>query len=481
MAAADQEARNVAILVAGQVDDGQLGEVVDDLEPRRHAAPGCSPPTGAARVRRAAPPRPRGAPRPGRRGDHGRRRRRRPGADAGRHRRRDRSGPRAASTPDALRSGVAAGLARHRRPRPRADGGWPAPSPRWLGRRISEPLLDVAEVAHQLRAGDLSARAEVRRHRGDRGAGPRPQRPGGAHQRAAGRRAGRGRRPLAPAAHAGHRAAARRRGGRRTPSSAGGSASTSACSSAASTRSCTRPAGPSGRDLREACDAAEVVAGAGRVLAGAGRGPGPAVDRRAARAGDAGAARRRRPGRRGRRAGRQRLRAHARADRLRGPAAPARRQVPLVVDRRGSRSGSVGARRRPGPPGLGLDIARRTAVACGGSLTFGAGPAGDPVELTLPMLARLSPRQWWLRVRVCVPVRCVVPVCVPVCESSSSPPCRRRRHRRRHRGRRPRVSPPCRPRRSTGGPGSGWRGSRARHRGGRPAYCPGRRRCGPRR
>lgn len=30
-----------------------------------------------------------------------------------------------------------------------------------LGRRISEPLLDVAEVAHRLRAGDLSARAEV--------------------------------------------------------------------------------------------------------------------------------------------------------------------------------------------------------------------------------------------------------------------------------------------------------------------------------
>ena len=30
-----------------------------------------------------------------------------------------------------------------------------------LGRRISEPLLDVAEVAHRLREGDLSARAEV--------------------------------------------------------------------------------------------------------------------------------------------------------------------------------------------------------------------------------------------------------------------------------------------------------------------------------
>lgn len=33
---------------------------------------------------------------------------------------------------------------------------------RQLGRRISEPLHDVAETAHQLRGGDLSARAEVR-------------------------------------------------------------------------------------------------------------------------------------------------------------------------------------------------------------------------------------------------------------------------------------------------------------------------------
>ncbi len=32
----------------------------------------------------------------------------------------------------------------------------------WLGRRISQPLLGVAGVAHQLREGDLSARAEVR-------------------------------------------------------------------------------------------------------------------------------------------------------------------------------------------------------------------------------------------------------------------------------------------------------------------------------
>ncbi|WP_432476279.1 ATP-binding protein [Nocardioides sp. GXQ0305] len=32
----------------------------------------------------------------------------------------------------------------------------------WLGRRISEPLLDVAGVAHQLREGDLAARADVR-------------------------------------------------------------------------------------------------------------------------------------------------------------------------------------------------------------------------------------------------------------------------------------------------------------------------------
>ena len=31
-----------------------------------------------------------------------------------------------------------------------------------LGRRISEPLMDVADVAHQLRGGDLTARADVR-------------------------------------------------------------------------------------------------------------------------------------------------------------------------------------------------------------------------------------------------------------------------------------------------------------------------------
>ena len=31
----------------------------------------------------------------------------------------------------------------------------------WLGRRVSEPLREVAEVAHRLREGDLSARAEV--------------------------------------------------------------------------------------------------------------------------------------------------------------------------------------------------------------------------------------------------------------------------------------------------------------------------------
>ncbi|MGD9957979.1 sensor histidine kinase [Nocardioides sp.] len=32
----------------------------------------------------------------------------------------------------------------------------------WLGRRVSEPLREVAGVAHQLREGDLAARAEVR-------------------------------------------------------------------------------------------------------------------------------------------------------------------------------------------------------------------------------------------------------------------------------------------------------------------------------
>ena len=33
---------------------------------------------------------------------------------------------------------------------------------RQLGRRISEPLREVAQTAHQLREGDLTARADVR-------------------------------------------------------------------------------------------------------------------------------------------------------------------------------------------------------------------------------------------------------------------------------------------------------------------------------
>ena len=50
--------------------------------------------------------------------------------------------------------------------------------------------------------------------------------------------------------------------------------------------------------------------------------------------------------------------------------------------------GPSGVRReRPGTTGLGLDIARRTAVAAGGGLTFGAGPrGGTTVVVTLPLL-----------------------------------------------------------------------------------------------
>ena len=44
-------------------------------------------------------------------------------------------------------------------------------------------------------------------------------------------------------------------------------------------------------------------------------------------------------------------------------------------------------RERTGSTGLGLDIARRTAVGCGGSLTFGRAPGGGTsVEVTLPVV-----------------------------------------------------------------------------------------------
>ena len=104
---------------------------------------------------------PRGAPGPRRRGVHGGRRRGRrvllPVVTERRHGRRTHQRRRRRPAPGRDR-GVA------RPDRARASCCWRSQRPiaSRLGRRISEPLLDVAGVAHRLREGDLSARAEVR-------------------------------------------------------------------------------------------------------------------------------------------------------------------------------------------------------------------------------------------------------------------------------------------------------------------------------
>ena len=111
--------------------------------------------------------------------------------------------PRRGAGPGPASSRLGAGAARARLADRRAGSGGGSAS------RCSE----VAQTAHRLREGDLTARAEVRGTAGDRGAGAGAERPGRAHRRAARRRAGRRRRPVPPAAHAGDRAAPRRRGG----------------------------------------------------------------------------------------------------------------------------------------------------------------------------------------------------------------------------------------------------------------------------
>ncbi|MET1058999.1 MAG: HAMP domain-containing sensor histidine kinase [Nocardioides sp.] len=161
MAAADQEARSVAILVAGIADEAALAEVVDGLDRRGAARTGVLTPSGTVlgsgdvsaddpEVQRA-----------------------RAGEaftvvddDGGRVLLPVVTGEetvvvRSSVAPEDLRRGVTA--------------AWlgiiglgvlllalGAAIANRLGRRISEPLLDVADVAHRLREGDLSARAEVR-------------------------------------------------------------------------------------------------------------------------------------------------------------------------------------------------------------------------------------------------------------------------------------------------------------------------------
>ena len=165
IAAADQEARNVAILVARVSDDPQLPELVADLDGR--AAPRTSVLTNDGRVL----------------GDDGM-----TAAELAEDPEVRRALTNEAFTvvdgdgarvlipvvvengTDVVRTEVPEEMLR--------QGVWPA----WLGigglglvlmllalviavrlsRRISSPLLEVADVAHTLRAGDLSARAQIR-------------------------------------------------------------------------------------------------------------------------------------------------------------------------------------------------------------------------------------------------------------------------------------------------------------------------------
>lgn len=160
MAAADQEARNVAILVAGLHDDPQLEELVEELDQR--GAPTTTVLTADGRVlgsgtaMRRDPEVRRAAAGEGFRViDH----------DSGR-----------VLLPVVVETGTA--VVRSSVPEAELHRGVVRA---WfgivglgvvllalallvasrLGRRVSEPLLQVAGVAHRLRAGDLSARAEV--------------------------------------------------------------------------------------------------------------------------------------------------------------------------------------------------------------------------------------------------------------------------------------------------------------------------------
>ena len=160
MAAADQEARSVAILVTGIEDEDALAEVVDGLDRRGVPRTGVLTPAGMVVGSGEVSA-----------GDPEVQRARRGESftvvdDSGGRvllsvvTGEDTAVVRTSVSPEDLRRGVMA--------------AWvgiialgvlllavAAAIVNRLGRRISEPLLDVANVAHQLREGDLSARAEV--------------------------------------------------------------------------------------------------------------------------------------------------------------------------------------------------------------------------------------------------------------------------------------------------------------------------------
>jgi signal transduction histidine kinase len=160
MAAADQEARNVAILVAGLHDDPQLAELVTNLD--RRGSPSTSVLTPDGRWVGSDFP---------------------PGFDAELERARngeaftvkDERGGRVL-LPVVVESGTAVVVSSVTEEDLRRGvvQAWlgiiglglilmllALRIASWLGRRISEPLREVAGVAHRLREGDLSARADV--------------------------------------------------------------------------------------------------------------------------------------------------------------------------------------------------------------------------------------------------------------------------------------------------------------------------------
>ena len=129
---------------------------------------------------------------------------------------------------------------------------------RWAAGSASRCATWPASPTSSARA-TCQARARGARHRGDRGAGPRAERPGRPHRRAAGRRAGRRRRPVPPAADARSPRCGSTPRPSPTPSWPRACRSTSRRCSAPSTRSSPRPAGRCAPTCRRRCDAAATV------------------------------------------------------------------------------------------------------------------------------------------------------------------------------------------------------------------------------
>ena len=416
LAAADQEARNTAILVAGLSDDPQLASLLDALDQRSAPRTVVLLPGGRLLGEDAGSDEGSGAEADGASGA---------GLADDPDVRRARAGEAFTTTgPDGARVllpvVVANGTAVVVTSVDEADlhrGVVPA----WLGigalgvallglsllvaarsaRRISAPLRAVADTAHRLREGDLGARADVRGHQRDGGAGPRPQRAGRADDRAARRRARRGRRPLPPAADPGHGPAPRRRG-RARPGAA-----------RPARRARRRPAAHRRRDRPRGA-----APGAHR--------PRRLLRRRPRRARSAAPSGRRSPRTRAAAWGSTRPRGRWRCRSRRttwrdlvdvlvdnvfahtpegtgldvavGPADGGRVVLSVQDEGGGSGVGGTGVGGNGvgsnggnggsgvGSTGLGLDIARRTAEGAGGSLAVHRGRAGTRIEVVLPLV-----------------------------------------------------------------------------------------------